>query len=166
MTSAIVQLPSDWFQAMSPTTRDEILQLIATNGRATATSIPATGQPFSFPLTPNEAAEVVSGIDPGTQAVLRYIAGHYDPATGRGEIPWAMAKQLTGATYDRFARGHWSGLTRRLRKVTSRRDAELLISNDEDNWKWDDQLDDYVGGTFKLFIDGPAVLSLRTHFGL
>ncbi len=178
-------IPLEWLPRFSAPTRNEILAAVATNGQtfgATARAIPqaravgggnAAGstelpssdanEPWSYPLNVRQAAKLVSGIDAGTGNVLKRIAENYQPEKGQGAIGWLEAKALTGAAdYSHFARGHRSGLTRRLRKITGDADAVLLVENED----WDDRLDgaDYTTGTF--FIDGPAILALRTHFGL
>jgi hypothetical protein len=121
-------------------------------------------EPYSYPLNFRQAEMLVKGIDTGTASVLKRIAENYRTEEGGyGEISWPEAKTLSGArNYNHFARGHLSGLTRRLRKITGDSKADLMISYGD--WLWDDATQDHTGGL--LFIDGPAILALRKYFKL
>jgi hypothetical protein len=185
---AHLPIPLDWLPLFSEATRTEILAAVATNGQAlglpaqAVTSAPSAERhtasvskpglaaqggdaedPWSYPLNVRQAVKLNSGIDDGTKRVLRRIAENYQPDKGLGLIDWPEAKALSGANdYAHFARGHRSGLTRRLRKITGDPDAQLLIENED--WEWPEGATDWTIGTF--FIDGPAVLALRIYFGL
>ena len=173
-----LSLPLAWLPRFSEETRNEILAAIASNGQvfgpltppksaATSASTSRANQvadePWSDPLDVRQAPELFSGLNAGTKSLVKRIAENYDPKTGRGTIGWSEAKALSGATdYKHLARGHLSGLTRRLRNVTGDPSAVLLVENED--WIWAEGATDWTEGTY--YIDGPAILALRKHFGL
>lgn len=109
----------------------------------------------SYPLTPDEAQQLVSKVDEGTGDMLRFALQNVKD--GVAVINWSDIKRITGVTtWAQFAKGRMGGLHRSLNKITGKTGAKLLI--EEPGWVEDDK-GDYKSGT--MSIDGPAVQALQ-----
>jgi hypothetical protein len=143
--------------------RAKILDVLAENEEPAAEppSQPLSkGGYRSFALTEGQAMALLGAIDARTEKLLRRIAELYDPATGRGTITWLEAREIIFGipqnagpdkdAWNKFTKGHRSGLHRSLRHITKEAGVELLIS----------------GSNNTYFVDAPAILVLRKIFNI
>ena len=116
--------------------------------------------PLSFPLTLEQARQLIAKVDKLTAEVLK--AAVADAKDDVGVVDWSTIKRITGVTnWSHFARGRLGGLNRSLASVTNVKGSRLL--NEDAGWVEDGQ-GDYSAGT--MSVDGPAVRALQVALGV
>jgi hypothetical protein len=117
----------------------------------------------STPITVAQAQDLLSRIDTKSVRVLKQIAANH------GDIEWGEMRRIFGindgskAGWIEFSTSYGRGVTRALRHLTNDKSARLIWWNDGE-WPADGP-----AGTWdhcKVFIDGPALTSLREASGL
>lgn len=114
----------------------------------------ALGMPKSTPITVAQAKDLLSRIDTKSVQFLKQIA------MNSGEIGWGEMRRIFGINdeWSEFSSSYGKGITRALRHLTNDKSARLVWWDDAD-WP-----DDGRAGTWdhcKVFVDGPALKSLR-----
>lgn len=109
----------------------------------------------STPMTPKQARDLISRIDPKSVELLEAIAKNED-----GRVSWAEMKRILKIKeWHDFTRRYGKGITRALRYVLDEPDARLIHWSDEewpeDKDLWDDS---------EVWIDGQALKSIRIVF--
>ena len=107
---------------------------------------------FSTPMTPRNAKDLLSRIDPKSVELLTAIAN-----SDNGRIMWGDVKEILDIEeWKDFSRRYGKGITRAFRHILDDGDARL-IHWDDDDWEGDeDEWDDC-----EMWVDGQALESLR-----
>jgi hypothetical protein len=118
------------------------------------------GAALSYPLSTDQAVELLDGIDDTTFDVLHAIIQH-SPEPHLAGLSWAEVQSIAGGqTWSQFARGTMARLHRKLRKITGDPEAVLLLDSDKLNLTDEPTLNQAK----VLLIHGPAVQTLRSVF--
>lgn len=114
--------------------------------------------PKSSPVTPTQAEELLSRIDARSARFLKQIA------VNNGGITWGEARAILGiddpGDWAAFSAAYGKGITRALRHILGDKSARLVWWIDEDE-QWASDQD-----SFRLYVDGPALRSLREVSGV
>jgi hypothetical protein len=130
-----------------------LLSLFGSTAQTTITAL-APEKYKSYALTPPQAEQLLRNVDPKTADFLKAIA------QGNGEIKFGEMQKIFGIKeWTDFTTRFGKGLTRALRHLTDNSSAKLLWWDDEE-WKSETDKEGPV------YIDGPALKSLRTTCGL
>lgn len=115
----------------------------------------------SYPLSAEEARVLIRGLAQPAKSLLRTFCLHYDGKVGSGELE----QMLHSAGIEGYEQlGHEvSAITQRMHSATGNPDAWLFNWHAKD-WQWDEQKNTYVQGRY--YISAPAIISLRTAFGI
>lgn len=109
----------------------------------------------STPMTPKQARDLISRIDPKSVDLLEAIADSED-----GRLNWGkMKKILKIKEWQDFSRRYGKGITRALRYALGDPQARLIHWSDE---AWPD--DEKLWDESEVWIDGQALESLRIVF--
>lgn len=108
----------------------------------------------SFPLTPDQALQLLRSVDPKTAEFLKALAAN------TGELTFADMKRIFGIeTWPDYSSRFGKGLTRALRHLT-KNSAATLVSRDEGEWQSDNDPEGLV------YVDGQALAALQSAFGI
>jgi hypothetical protein len=114
----------------------------------------------STPASRDQMEELLRRVDPRSAQLLRSIA-----ASKGGSISWVRMRQIFGirskSNWAAYSGSHGKGITRALRNILNNRSARLIWWNDND---WDSN--DWDSAKCAVYIDGPALVSLRAALGL
>lgn len=110
---------------------------------------PATAR--STPATPDQMVDLLNSVDPRSAQFLREIA-----ASPEGKIKWTRMVEIFGIDdrWASFSGSFGKGITRAFRHTLGHKTAKLVWW-DDDSWDDDDE------ETQLVYIDGPALASLR-----
>lgn len=116
------------------------------------------GHSLSYPLTVDQALELLERIDDTTFEVLQ-AALDQSPEPNLAGLPWSAVKDITGVTtWTQFARGSLARLNRELRSITGDPSAVLLLDSEKLSLKGDAMSNQDRA----ILMHGPVVQTLKS----